>query len=958
MELERYRVQLEQMVEYRTRELLANQERLLSLSNNLPGGVIYRMIDDGVKTRFTHVSAYFADMFGVGVEELMNDSALFYAAVHIDDRRRLAELLATAGGNEIDAEYRICTRSGRAGWVQMRASFRPDDSGARVWDGFMIDITARKTAERELEDTRGRQAALIRMLQIVQSAQEQSETINAVLAEAGRHVKVSRVYIFEKSADGCEFNNTCEWCADGITPMKHRLQNIPCGALREWTEIFDAGKSVQASDVGEFSEHVAKELTLQGIRSVFCMPLKINGVNSGFVGFDDCESNREWNKNEAELLTGLSQIIATAMRRYSAENAVRLSQQAMRTVLDNINACIFVTDLDTSKILFANRKSRELADGEVEGRECWKVFYPSANGMCSFCQRAHLLDDEGNPAGFRRWENYNKRTNQWFENINAAIEWVDGNLVQIEYSTDITDRKRAEEAVRRSEEMYRQLVVASPDAIVVSDTNGRIRYVSAKAVEMFGIEGNIDDKIRYILEFVHPYDRQQADTLFCKLAGGAEIPKLQLSLLHRDGSDFFGEVSSASVKDNNSKITSLIMVIRDVTQWKQNEMELIRAREKAEESDRLKSAFLANMSHEIRTPLNGIVGFLSFLGADILPPPQQRREYISVINNSSQQLVRLLNDIVDIARIDAGQMSINAMPVQINDVMKELELFFDNWIRADNRKRITLVMDDSRFVDNCTVYIDPTRLRQVLNNLLNNAVKFTEKGFIRFGYGLSENQLEFVVEDSGIGLSDDQLEIIFERFRQAEFTTSHTYGGTGLGLAISRSLVRLMGGEMWVDSVKGIGSSFHFTIPSLPVAPQDAVIFGDGKTPVERKKPLAGKTVLVAEPGLLRYMYYEKMLSAGGATVIQAKNLRQWLDVVMRLNRVDAVLAGIAVFDDDAADDAQQIKSIRTGLPLILVVPGQNASAERIVRDSRCDMILEEPLDYRSIMIAMKRLVK
>jgi len=265
-------------------------------------------------------------------------------------------------------------------------------------------------------------------------------------------------------------------------------------------------------------------------------------------------------------------------------------------------------------------------------------------------------------------------------------------------------------------------------------------------------------------------------------------------------------------------------IITDITERKNTEdkleqrtLELIRAKEKAEESDKLKSAFLANMSHEIRTPLNAIVGFLRFIDSETISL-KRRMDYIKIINDSSKQLTKIIDDIIDISKIEAGQMTICQVPVQLNMWMNELQILFENYIKASNKRHVELILDDSGFIDQCLINIDTVRLRQVFDNLINNAVKFTEKGYIRFGYRQpAPDQLEFVVEDTGIGLSSDQLEIIFERFRQAELGNKNFYRGTGLGLAISRSLIQLMGGKIWVESVKGEGASFYFTIPYIKI---------------------------------------------------------------------------------------------------------------------------------------------
>ncbi len=280
-------------------------------------------------------------------------------------------------------------------------------------------------------------------------------------------------------------------------------------------------------------------------------------------------------------------------------------------------------------------------------------------------------------------------------------------------------------------------------------------------------------------------------------------------------------------------------ILRDITEQKLTDMELEKyqtqleqmveiktheltvAKEKAEESDKLKSAFLANMSHEIRTPLNGIVGFLNFLGSDNLPAGR-RKEYASIVNNSSEQLVKLIDDIIDVAKIEAGQMDIHPIPFRLNHLMYELQIFFETYLKSSQKGHVEMILDDSGFIDSCIALVDPVRLRQVLNNLIGNAIKFTDKGFIRFGYKqYAPDQLEFVVEDTGIGMLSNQLDVIFERFRQAKQDNNHRYGGTGLGLTISRSLVQMMGGDMHVKSTEGAGSIFRFTITYRPATIND-----------------------------------------------------------------------------------------------------------------------------------------
>ena len=410
----------------------------------------------------------------------------------------------------------------------------------------------------------------------------------------------------------------------------------------------------------------------------------------------------------------------------------------------------------------------------------------------------------------------------------------------------------------------------------------------------------------------------------------------------------------------------------------QKTVELILAKEKAEESDRLKSAFLANMSHETRTPLNGIVGFLKFIDSDNLPP-ERRKEYIKVINNNSKQLAKIIDDIIDISKIEAQQMTICPVPVQLNDLMNELRILFESYIQGCNKSHIELILDDSGFIDNCVIYVDTVRLRQVFNNLISNAVKFTEKGYIRFGYRQSTpSQLEFVVEDTGVGLPLDQQEIIFERFRQADLGNNRHYGGTGLGLTISRSLIHLKGGKIWVESNKGAGTSFYFTIPYLPIAPEDMYIFDDSKiqrfndSKIQESlnhgifeslnhgiiESLNHKHVLLVEPVHTKFKYYEKLISATGATVTRAENVKEWSEHVVQNSSIDIVIANASLLDNEKIDNIRSIKNLRPDLPIALIIPDKKEKYMQIIRQNLCNVTVEIPINYAVIADILENFLK
>lgn len=270
--------------------------------------------------------------------------------------------------------------------------------------------------------------------------------------------------------------------------------------------------------------------------------------------------------------------------------------------------------------------------------------------------------------------------------------------------------------------------------------------------------------------------------------------------------DFF---LNKQLDERNAEITSANFNLE--AKVEERTKELIFAKEKAEESDQLKSAFLANMSHEIRTPLNSIIGF-----SELLSDPDfedvQKKEFTKTIVKSGKSLMVIISDIMDLSMIDSKQLKIRNERFFLNSVFVDLEKDFQ--IRAES-KEIKFLITLPAKSENIEIESDIYRLKQICNNLIGNALKFTSNGFIEIGYLLKGSKIEFFIKDSGIGIPSVHLQTIFERFRQADITKTRKYGGNGLGLSISKNLVELLGGEIWVESEVGKGSTFYFTLPNL-----------------------------------------------------------------------------------------------------------------------------------------------
>jgi len=297
--------------------------------------------------------------------------------------------------------------------------------------------------------------------------------------------------------------------------------------------------------------------------------------------------------------------------------------------------------------------------------------------------------------------------------------------------------------------------------------------------------------------------------------------------------------------DKNNEPQKVIGTIQDITKFHDVQIELKRAKEKAEESDKLKSAFLANMSHEIRTPMNAILGFSRLLTNPELSSAQ-RSEYNEYINNSGQNLLNLINDIIDVSKIEAGQVVVKKTVCQINKILNEIYANYDKQKIPMGKKDIELVLKRPIEDPDFTIISDPFRIGQILSNLVGNALKFIETGYVEFGFIFkSENTFQFYVKDTGIGIPDDKMDLIFSRFGQIQGTKIKNPGGTGLGLSISKHLVELLGGEIWVESNVDQGTTFSFTHPYEPIQASNEMLYPPVKE--KFKYDLFGKKILIVE---------------------------------------------------------------------------------------------------------------
>jgi PAS domain S-box-containing protein len=464
-------------------------------------------------------------------------------------------------------------------------------------------------------------------------------------------------------------------------------------------------------------------------------------------------------------------------------------------------------------------------------------------------------------------------------------------------------------SVKKTEAELHNIFNLSADLICIVATTGKFIKINPAFELLLGYpEQELLNHSSF--KFIHGDDIQMTkETIELKLSKNESLFSFENRIKCKDGSyKWLSWVIQPMGEEN-----LLFAVGRNVTEQRNALKELVEAKTRAEESDKLKSAFLANMSHEIRTPMNAIMGFSSLLKRENLTQ-EQRNHYVHVINNRSEDLLHILNDILDISRIESGQIHISKERFSINKMLVELFEIFHQKLESHPSKKINLNLGKKAGKDHDFLFGDPLRIKQVITNLIDNAIKFTEEGEVKFGCVERKNEVQFYVSDTGIGIPKHMHENIFERFRQAEESITRKFGGNGLGLAISKALVEMMEGKIWVDSVEGKGASFYFTIP---VSNRDQQPEEVTKNKIGAGINLTGKRILVVEDEPLSREFLNIVLQQAQAKVTFARSGGEALIIFENDPAFDVILMDVQLPDINGYEVTRRIRKKDAKIPII-----------------------------------------
>lgn len=474
---------------------------------------------------------------------------------------------------------------------------------------------------------------------------------------------------------------------------------------------------------------------------------------------------------------------------------------------------------------------------------------------------------------------------------------------------DYNARRKVEREVKESEHRLKQFLNALPLGVYIMNNKYTPYYANDKAREILGPGilirpgENISNEVfeAFIKGTDTPFPREQSPLL--RILSGESFVSTEDLEIKWDNRRIPLRINASPVKDSDDNTVYAISVIEDITEQKNAERELIRARQLAEESSLLKEVFLANMSHEIRTPMNAIIGFATLLRDTEMNPEQ--REFITNISTAAENLLGIINDILDISKIESGHIVLEKISFDLNKVVKNVSAIMQH--KAQESK----VGLSYHINEDVPEYLlgDPTRLNQVLLNLTNNAIKFTKEGEVNILVELlSETEeattLKFSVKDTGIGIPAFKLDSIFERFSQADANTTRIYGGTGLGLSICKSLVELQNGTIGVESTPQVGSVFHFILTFGKVKQKAKK---DIETKLEKLKGTHSLNLLLVEDNELNQKLAMKVLQNFGFKVELAPNGRIAVEKVKQ-NTYDVILMDLQMPEMDGYQATEYIR--------------------------------------------------
>lgn len=875
--------------EYQQKIEQTNQT-LSTLISNLPG--IAYSCKNATTWEMLYISESCEQITGYSKHEFLEQTHVnFGSIIHIDDRQLVYDSIQNALINrqKFQIEYRIITKNNdtKYVWEQGQGIFSNTNQLLSV-DGYIVDVSKIKDNEIELAKSK----------QILQT----------ILDTIPLGVFWKDIQLRYTGANKHFLHDTDSTIEEllGKTDFELRWAD----KAQEFTDIDTQVISTGIPKLNFEEELISKNLEMGWLKTSKIPLLDQKGNIQGILGI-------------YENITEQKRMLQD----------LRESEELYRAQFEEHNAIKIMLDPETNQIVNVNNAAVEEYGWSKE----------------EFLNMTIIDLDAVGPETFHRIEESRKHNKKYFETIhkkadgslmNVEVYWSDIFIKNKKYVHnivhDISDKKLAENKIK----LQIRAIEQSPVSIVITNNQGIIEYVNPKFCEVTGY--SVTEAIGENPSILKSgsQDDEFYKNLWNTITSGDDWTG-EIHNKRKNGELYWEQAVISPIVNSKQEITHYVAVKEDITEKKQMLEELIIAKEKAEESDTLKTAFLANMSHEIRTPMNGIIGFSEML-ADSNLTDEKRREYAKIVVNSSKQLLTLVNDILDISKIEAGEVTLTIDTFYLNTLIHDVYIFF----KPQAIQKGLEFEEIKAFADNDSlIESDKNRLRQILVNLISNAIKFTKQGSVSFGYTYENNTIRFFVKDTGIGIPKHLLTDIFERFRQGELETTKLYGGTGLGLSISQKLVELLGGTITLESIPEQGSTFSFFI-SHNTNLQKTDISNTSTAPFVFKKA----TILIAEDNDTNFQLLEACLSKSNLTIIRAINGQDAIDICLQNSAIQFVLMDIRMPKIDGLHAAKEIKKYYPDLPIVIQSAYKANEERKHALEAGCDDYLTKPIKKQELL--------
>jgi PAS domain S-box-containing protein len=505
-----------------------------------------------------------------------------------------------------------------------------------------------------------------------------------------------------------------------------------------------------------------------------------------------------------------------------------------------------------------------------------------------------------------------------------------------------------------SDKFYEMLVQAANDGISFYDREWKLRYANAAFYSMIGYDRDTYNALDPP-DLIHPDDQDYQLKKEQALSSNGFF-ETELRLRHKAGHYMSLSTRSVTVRSDTGEVLGALTISRDITRLKQVHEDLIKANIGAEASNRLKSNFLANISHEIRTPLNSVVGFSNLLLSNNLSN-EVKEEYIEHINHNSEKLLQIIGDIIDLSRLESSQIEITYEEASLSGIVNEIIEEARQIIKRNEKPIILNVKNQIEDVGDL-IFTDRIWLKRVLNHLMDNAVKFTLDGSVEFSYMLENQNVVFKIRDTGIGINKENLGRIFEEFRQ-EFDGHHRpFEGLGIGLTLAKEVIERMGGKIYVQSEKGVGSEFSFSIPYRPAGSTKPKVQMVSDERVMKPIDWSSKKCLLVDDNKDVLIYLNRILTDTGVTVVTARSGLEAIELIKSTPDIDVVLLDMQMPEMNGIEATREIRKIRKNIPIIAQTAFIFEDDKDIILEAGCDACLIKPIRREHLLTVMSSFVK